>query len=108
MKTEEERIEEARSELLGLDLVHLDDPDAREGFLAGKVLFDVSDGGNRLGRFFSSNPDLEVERATTPSGFFQSKTVGSGNEAFAVSVAVHKGYGAEELEALRRELEGVN
>ena len=45
--------------------VHASDPNARDTFLAGSILFDVTMDGRRFTEFFKTNPDLEPFALTT-------------------------------------------
>ena len=101
MKTEEEIIKLAREHIPGLELVHVDEPDAEKLFLDSKVLFDVSSGGKKLEKFFSKRPHLDKLRAETERGFsHQTIPFGSGDDAHIAYITVHEDYGKDRLRDL--------
>lgn len=89
MRSESELIEMARRKLNGLELVHVDEPSAAQGFRNGKVMFDVSDGAHKLVTFFQNHPELDADRAESKKGFFPVQSLGGDG---AVYVAVKRGY----------------
>jgi hypothetical protein len=95
---EEKRRIDLVAEKLSKHFVHVDAAGAPESFTTGSALFDVSENGARLKRFFSERPALAALRRAGTHGDHSS--AGFNQERFVVHYAVHRDYDSLNLGTL--------